>query len=98
MNSICSANVFLNFMKFIVQIQIEFQDPEKSGEDVSVCWKTCSLIYPNTTLALISKTNSNRIKKTNEENEGKLICHCALGNAIDNRIVGPGNNDLKILQ
>ena len=40
-------------------IQVEFQDADKNGEDASVCWKTCSLIYPNTSLALISKTNFN---------------------------------------
>ena len=35
--------------------QVEFQDKDKSVEDPSICWKTCNLIFPNTTLALVIK-------------------------------------------
>ena len=65
--------------------QVEFKDSDKTVEDPSVCWRTCKLIYPNTSLALVSKS-----EPSTTASEAKLICHCALGDAIDETMIGPG--------
>jgi hypothetical protein len=43
------------------------------------------LIYPNTTLALLAKTELN--------GTNKLVCHCALASAISRDMIGPGTKN-----
>ena len=54
---------------------VEFQH-NSSANDPSVCWKTCHLIYPNTSVALISW------------NDG-LDCYCGLVDSVKSVNLGP---------
>jgi len=42
------------------------------------------LIFPNTSMALVAKAEAK------SEAEAKLTCHCALADAIDGSMLGPG--------
>jgi hypothetical protein len=62
---------------------VKFEDGAGGSKEADVCWKTCNLVYPNTTIALV------RWKNTGEEGSGKLDCRCAEGDRIGADVVGP---------
>ena len=82
--SFCSSSSFYigcvsqNFIAEEKTYLVEFQD-DTSGDSPDICWKTCELIYPNTSLAIVSWNGSS----------SGLDCHCGLEDAIDLESLGP---------
>ena len=61
--------------------EIDFEEtPFVGGAAVfppEVCWKTCQLVYPNTSLALVTLIN------------GGLSCYCATDDTLTPDVLGP---------
>jgi len=61
---------------------VQFEDKNQSFLDSSICFQTCSLVFPNTSLVLIA---------ADEKDSGKLTCRCGLSNSVNSSLMGPGS-------
>ena len=56
------------------------------AKKAEACWKTCDAVYSNTSMALVRWIDG---EEEDDDDEGKLDCMCAVGDVIDETVIGP---------
>ena len=60
------------------------------AKEAEACWKTCDAVYANTSMALVRWIATAEQNDDDDGDEGgKLDCMCAVGDVIDDTLVGP---------
>ncbi len=58
---------------------------DESGDDPSVCWNMCRSVFPNTSVALVSRA----VGVQDGASASGLDCHCGMGDALGPETIGP---------
>ena len=59
------------------------------AKEAEACWKTCDAVYANTSMALVRWIATAEQTDDDGDEGGKLDCMCAVGDVIDDTLVGP---------
>ncbi len=68
---------------------VKFEDGAGGAKEAEVCRKTCGMVYPNTTIALVRLREADEDSERDSDPADPLECHCAEGGRISRGVIGP---------